>query len=126
GRSIAQRREHLGAFSHRRSKVLRLRMSIDEFQFERALSADTLCQGAEDVRMIAAHLALVGESSESTGTWQHAKERHFRQAHGRRAIVDEPDLIAGERKLVAAPRRGAVARGEKLETGVSTCVLYAI
>ena len=71
-------------------------------------------------------LALVGEPREAAGTGQHAQQRHLRERDGRRAIVDQPDLVAGERELVAAARARAIHRRDELEAGVRARVLHAV
>ena len=66
------------------------------------------------VGQVAAHLALVDHTSQAAGSRQHAQQRNFRQTDGAGAIVDQQDLIAGQRQLVAAAGGGAVQRGEKV------------
>ena len=44
----------------------------------------------------------------------------------RRAVVDQHDLVAGERQLVAAARAVPLTRGEELEPGVAARVLDAV
>ena len=47
------------------------------------------------------------------GAWQHAQERHLRQADRAAAVIDENDLITGEREFVAAAGARAIHRGEE-------------
>ena len=82
------------------------------------LAAHAFGGGAEDVGEVAAHLALVGHARQAAGAGQHAEQRHFGQAHGGGAVVDQHDLVAGERQLVAAAGAGAVQRGEELQARV--------
>ena len=62
------------------------------------------------VGVVAAHLALVGDAREPAGAGQHREQRHFRQRHGGGAVVDQHDVVGGERQLIAAAGRGAVDR----------------
>jgi len=114
------------ALAHGGRERGRLHDIVDEPPLLRPQAADAFGRRAEDVRMIVPHLALVGEPRESAGSWQHAKERHFRQRHRRRAIVDQHDLVARERELVAAARARAVDRGQELDPRVPARVLDAV
>ena len=101
-------------------------MAVDQAPLQRALGAHALDQRAEDVGVIAPNAALVGDAGEPARARQHAEQRHFGQADRRRAVVGQPDLVAGERQLVAAAGRRAVARGDELEPGVAARVLDAV
>jgi hypothetical protein len=105
---------------------LRLGEVVDQAPFLGALGADAFGQGAEDVGVVAAHAALVGDAGEAAGAGQHAEQRHFGQADGGGAVVDQQDLVAGQRQLVAAAGGGAVAGGEELEAGVTAGILDAV
>ena len=74
--------------------------------------------GREHVGEVAADLALVDEAREAAGAREHAEERRLRQAHRARPVVGEDDLVARDRELVAAARRGAVQRSEALHAVV--------
>ena len=78
---------------------------------------------AEKIRQVAAHLALVDHAGQAARSRQHSKQRRFRQAHRGIPVVDEQNLVAGERELVAAAGADAVERGEELEAGVLARVL---
>ena len=98
---------------------------IDEPAFDGALAAHAFGQRAEIVGEVAAHLALVDDAREAAGAGQHAEERRLRQANRRAAIVDEHDLVARERELVAAAGADAVHRGEELDAAVGAHVFHA-
>ena len=125
-RAVGQRGELLRALADGRGERLRLRVSVDQPPLQRACCAHALGQRAEDVGMVTAHAALVGDARQAAGPWQHAQQRHFGQAHRRAAVVDQPDLVAGECQLVAAAGGGAVAGGDELEAGVRRGVLDAV
>ena len=72
------------------------------------LPLHALGERAEHVGQVAAHLALVDEARQAAGAGQHAEQRHLGQAHRRVAVVDEQDLVARERQLVAAAGARAV------------------
>jgi hypothetical protein len=90
------------------------------------LAAHALGRRAEDVGQVVTHAPLVGEPREPPGARQYAEQRYFRQRHGGGAIVHEQDLVAGERKLVAAAGAGSVDGGDELEAGVPARVLDAV
>ena len=73
------------------------------------LPLDPLRRGAEDIGVIAAHPPLVHQPRQPAGPRKDAEERHLGQAHRGAPVVDQEDLVAGERQLVAASRRDAVA-----------------
>ena len=81
-------------------------------QSTRALAAHALGQGAEHVGEVAPDLALVDQAGEPARPGQHAEERRLGEADRADAVVDEDDLVAGERQLVPAARGRAVERGE--------------
>ena len=88
---------------------------VDEPPLDRALPLHALGDRAEHVREIAPHLALVDDAREAAGARQHAEQRRLRQADRRVAVVDQDDLVARERQLVAAAGADAVERGEELD-----------
>src|SRR5690606_32792522 len=59
-------------------------------------------------------------------TRQHAQQWHLGQGHGRRAIVDQQDLVAGQCQFVATASAGAVQGGYELQAAVATGVFDAI
>ena len=88
---------------------------VDELPLDRALALDALGERAEDVGEIAAHLPLVDDARQAAGAGQHAEQRRLRQAHRRVRVVDQQDLVAGERQLVAAAGADAVQRRQELD-----------
>ena len=73
---------------------------------------DALGLRGEHVGEVAAHVALVDHPGQPAGAGQHGEQRHLGQRDRRRPIVDEQDLVARQRQLVAAAGRGAVDRGD--------------
>ena len=126
GRPVAGAGEFQRALPHVRGELLRLDDGVDQTPFLRARAAHALGRRAEDVGEVAPHAALVGHAREPAGTGQHAEQRHLGQAHRRGAVIDQHDLVAGERQLVAAARGRAVAGGNELEAGVPAGVLDAV
>ena len=125
-RAIAGVRKLEDTAAHRIGEFARLRDRVDEPPVLRALSAHPFGHRAEDVGQVVAHLALVGEAREAAGAGQDAEERNLRQRNRRRTVVDEPDLVAGERQLVAAAGARPVDRGDELEPGVGTRILHPV
>ena len=107
-------------------ELLRLDDFIDEAPVFGALAADAVGIGAEHVGVIAADFALVGHAREAAGAGQNAEQRKFGEADGGRAIVDEDDVVAGEREFVAAAGGRAVERGEKFQAGVCAGVFDSV
>ena len=99
---------------------------IDQPPIERLLAAHALGGGAEDVGQVVAHAALVGDARQATGAGQYAEQRHLGQRHRRRAVVDQHDVVARQRQLVAAAGAGAVQRGDELQPRVARRILDAI
>ncbi len=99
---------------------------VDQPPVDRALALDAFLGGAEHVGVVAPHLALVGDAGEPAGAGQHREQRQFGQRHRRRAVVDQHDVIGGERKLVAAARRGAVDHADGREPGERARILDAV
>ena len=114
-RAVARRGERESALLHLGLELRRLGDRVDETPLKRLLAAHAFAGGAEDVREVVANVALVGEPGETAGAGQDAEQRHLGQADGARAVVDEDDLVAGERQLVAAARARAVDGGEELQ-----------
>ena len=66
----------------------------------------------EHVGEVAADVALVDDAGEPAGAGQHGEQRDLGQRHRRRAVVDEEDLVARQRQLVAAAGGRAVDGGD--------------
>ena len=99
---------------------------VDQAPLHRALALDAFLDGAEEVGVVAAHLALVDDARQPAGAGQHRKQRHFRQRHGGRAVVGEDDVIGRKRELIAAAGRGAVDDGDEALAGIFAGVLEAV
>ena len=126
GRAVALRRELARALLHALAERLRLHDLVDEPPVLRLLAAHAFAGRAEDVGVVMAHMALVGQPRQAAGAGQHAEQRHLGQADRGGAVVDQDDLVAGRGELVAAAGAGAVHRGEELETAVAARVLEAV
>ena len=81
---------------------------VDEPPFHRAPAFDPFGDRAEEIREVAADLALVDDARQAAGAGQHAEQRRLRQADRRIAVVNQQDLVAGERQLVSAAGADAV------------------
>ena len=79
--------------------------------------------GAEHIGQVAPHLALVGQPGQAAGAGQDAEQRHLGQRHRRAAVVDQHDVVAGQRQLVAAAGRGAAKRRQVALPGIGRGVL---
>ena len=75
---------------------------VDQPPFHRLGAADAFFDRAEHVGAVAPHLALVGDAGEPAGARQHREQRRLRQRHRRAAVVDQHDVIGGERQFIAA------------------------
>ena len=91
---------------------------IDEPPFHRAPPLDALGHRSEHVGEVAPHFPLVDDAGEAARARKHGQQRRFRQAHGRVAIIDEDNLVARERQLIAAAGTDAVERGQELQPRV--------
>ena len=78
---------------------------VDQPPFDRLGAAHALLDRAEHIGAVAPHLALVGDAGEPAGAGQHREQRRLRQRHRRAAVVDQHDVVGGERQLVAAAGR---------------------
>ena len=125
-RPIARAPHLEGAFAHRTRKDRRLGQRIYQTPFNRLLAAHPFSSGAKNIGQVVAHMALVGQARESAGAGQHTQQRHFGQRHRRRPVVDQQDLIAGQRQLIAATGAGAVDRGQKPQPRVAAAVFDAV
>jgi hypothetical protein len=85
---------------------------VDELPVHGGLAAHALGAGGEDVGAVLTDLALVDDAGETAGARQHREQRHLGQRDRRGTVVDQQDLVAGQRELVAAAGRGAVDGGE--------------
>ena len=108
------------------SKRLRGAMASTRPQSTRLRPLHALGPGGEDVGEVAADVALVDDPGQAAGAGQHGEQRHLGQRHRRRPVVDEEDLVAGQRQLVAAAGRGAVDGGDPDLAGVGRGVLDAV
>ncbi len=73
-----------------------------------------------------AHMALVGDAGQAAGAGQHAQQRHFGQAHGAGAVVNQNDFVASQRQLVAATSASAINRGKELQAAVGGGVFQSV
>ena len=91
-----------------------------------ALALDAFLDGAEEIGVVAAHLALVDDARQPAGARQHRQQRHFGQRHGGGAVVGEDDVIGRQRQLIAAAGRGAVDDGDEALAGIFRGVFQAV
>ena len=112
-----------GALAHDVVEAAARGDGVDEAPVERLLALDALGPGGEDVGEVAAHVALVDDARQAAGAGQHGQQRHLGQRDGRRAVVDEDDLVAGQGQLVAAAGGRAVDGGDPDLAGVGRGVL---
>ena len=126
GRAVAGGGELLRALLHLGRELRGLGDLVDQPPVLGLLPAHALGRGAEDVGQVVADLALVGHARQPAGAGQHAQQRHLGQADRAAAVVDEDDLVAGQRQLVAAAGAGAVDRGEKLQPRVRAGILQPV
>ena len=90
------------------SNALRGAIASTRPQSTRLLTLEPLGLGGEGVGEVAADVALVDEAGQPAGAGQHAEQRDLGERHGRGAVVDEHDLVAGQGELVTAAGGGAV------------------
>src|SRR5258706_482176 len=81
---------------------------VDQAPVNRALPPDPLGRGSEDVGQVPPDAALVGEPGQPAGTGQHTEQRHLAEPEPADGVVDEQDLLAGQREFVAAAGRRPV------------------
>ena len=115
-----------GAFAYDAREVDRLRQSVYQPPVDRPLAAHAFGRRAKNIGEIAPQLALVGEPRKPAGARQDAQQRHLREAYRGGAIVDQKNLIAGKRQLVAAAGAGAVDRREEPDSVVRAGILHAV
>ncbi len=99
---------------------------VDETPGQSLLAAHAFAGGAKDVRKVVADVALVGQPCQTACPREHAEQRHLGQADGARAVVDQDDLVAGQRQLVAAAGARAVDGGQELQAFMLGRVLEAV
>ena len=85
---------------------------VDQSPLDGGAAAVALGLGGEEVGAVTTDVALVDDAGQSARAGQHAQQRHLGQRHGRRAVVDQHDVVAGQGQLVAATGSGAVDRGD--------------
>ena len=118
GRAVALLGQLQRAFLHTGGELRGLGDLVDQAPGHGLLATHALGGGAEDVGQVVAHLALVGDAGQAAGAGQHAQQRHLGQAHGRAAVIDQQDLVAGQGQLVAATGAGTVDGGQELQAAV--------
>ena len=114
------------ALLHLRLELRRLGDRVDQAPGDGPFAAHALARRAEDVREVVANVALVGEPRQAPGAGQDAEQGHLGQADRARAVVDEDDLVAGKRQLIAAARARAIDGGEELQALVPGRILEAV
>ena len=97
---------------HELGEGRRWRDRVDQPPLDGLLALDAFDLRGEHVGEVAAHVALVDDPRQPAGAGQHREQRHLGQRHRRGAVVDEEDLVAGQRQLVAAAGGGAIDRGD--------------
>src|SRR5258706_6785257 len=125
-RARARAAQRQRAFAHDLGELPGLGERIDQLPIDGALAAHALGGGAEDVGVVVAHAALVRQARQASGARQHPQQRDFGKRHGRRSVVDQDDLVAGERQLVAAARASAVQRRDEADPRVARGVLDGV
>ncbi len=86
------------------------RDGVDELPLDRLAALHSLGACGEDVGEVAPHVALVDDACQATRAGQHRQQRYLRQRDGARPVVDEHDLVARQRQLVAAAGGRSVDR----------------
>ncbi len=126
GGARRKRRKFLGARGNRFVEFRARDRGIDQAPLDRALALDAFFGGAEHVGEVAPHFALVGDPGQPAGAGQNREQRQFRQRHRGGAIVDQHDVVGGERQFVAAAGGGAVDGADRFDTGMLAQVLDAV
>ncbi|MOA33485.1 hypothetical protein D3C78_1547840 [compost metagenome] len=103
---------------HHRLELRGLGDGVHQAPVDGALAAHAFDAGAEDIGQVVADLALVGHARQTARAGQHAQQRHLGQRHGRRTVIDQHDLVAGQRQFIAAARAGAVDGREEFQAFV--------
>ena len=102
----------LGPLAHGGVEPARGRDLVDQAPGLRGLATHPLAAGGDHVGEVLADPPLVDQPGEPARARQHRQQRNLRHGHGGRAVVDQDDLVAGERELVSAAGGGAVDRRE--------------
>ena len=119
-------RKHFGGVLHRLLELGVRRHLVDEPPLHRACALDTLLDGAERIRQIAPHLALVGHAREAAGARQHGQQRQLGQRHGGAAVVGQQDAIGCQCQLVAAAGGSAADRAQILLAAGGARILHRV
>ena len=125
-RGRALRRERRRPLAHRFDETRPRSELVDETPVEGALAPHPLFHGAEEVRVVAPHLALVDDPGKAARARQDAEKGHLGQRHRARTVVDQHDPVACKGQLVATARRRAVQCGEVALARVRARVLDGI
>ena len=125
-RPVARGGERERAFFHLGRELRRLGDRVDEAPGDGPFAAHALARRAEDVGEVVANVTLVGEPGQAPGAGQDAEQGHLGQTDRARAVVDEDDLVAGKRQLIAAARARAIDGGEELQALVPGRILEAV
>jgi hypothetical protein len=125
-RPVAGRSQFQRPLAHLLRENRWLGEAVHQAPGHRLFAANAFGGSAEHVGEVVANPALVGEPRQPAGAGQHAQQRHLRQADGRGAVVDEPDLVAGQGQFVAAAGAGAVDGGQELQPRMAAGVLDAV
>ncbi len=81
---------------------------VDQAPFHRLSTLHAFGPGGEHVGQVSADVAFVDQPGQAARAREHAEQRHLGEGHGRGPVVDEDDLLARQRQLVAAAGGGAV------------------
>ena len=111
-RTIRSGRQFGGACRNRLFELRARCDFVDQPPLQRARPTGAFLERAEHVGDVAPDASLVGETRQPAGAGQHREQRHFRQRHGGVAVIDQQQVIGGEREFVAAAGSGAAERGE--------------
>ena len=85
---------------------------VDQPPLKGSAAPDAFGGGAQEVGVIAAHLAFVHQPGQTAGAGEDGQQGKLRQRHRAGAVVDEDDVLAGQGQLVSSPRRRAVDRAD--------------
>ncbi len=118
--------ELLGALGDLGLELRVRRDLVDEAPLHGALALHAFLDGAEEIGVVAAHLALVDDAGEAAGARQHREQRHFGQRNGRRAVIGEDDVVGRERQLIAAAGGRAVHHRDEALAGILRRIFHAV
>ena len=85
---------------------------VDQVPVDRPPAAHAFRGGAEEIGVVVADLPLVDQPGQPAGPGENREQRELGQRDRRGAVVDQHDVVAGQRQLIAAARRGAVDRAD--------------